>query len=399
MTRAFVIGVVLSPRPWSVRLHAFVADHVPDVELVVVRDRRAALSSGAHVLVLDSSTPWLTPAFVAEVDAAGVRLVGVYDRSDGGSSRDRLAGLGLTHLLEEAMPPEDVVFLVDRLRPTVEHASRRPVAGAERIPRRSGRVVAVGGPSGSGAREIALGLATHWGSAGVSTLLVDGNEVTPGVARRLGLALYPHIVAASGRCRSEGLVGVEAALADRVGPLPFDVIVGLATPKDWDRLVPHDVVDLLAACRDGWERIVLTTAPLIEDLQRWGDRFGISRRVLASADVVVGAAEPTPRGALRYLDWLADTAQLRAGVLTVLNKVPTSRRAAWQASQQLADIGGPLVDEVIEVPLDRLVTAAEWDGVVVTRGKFHKAIAGVARAVDARIADTLAVESGETIAS
>src|SRR5262245_28483667 len=99
MTGAFRIGVLLSPRGWSSRLHAFVADHVPDVALVVVRDRRAALDAHADVLVLDGTTPWLTPAFVADAEEAGLRLVGVYDRSDGGASRDRLASLGLAHLL------------------------------------------------------------------------------------------------------------------------------------------------------------------------------------------------------------------------------------------------------------------------------------------------------------
>src|SRR4051812_48299228 len=122
MSTPFRIGVVLSPRGWSSRLHAFVADHVPDVELIVVRDRRAALDSVAHVLVLDGTTPWLTQVFLAEAEQIGLRLVGVYDRADGGASRDRLATLGLTHLLEEAMPPEDIVFLLDRLRPTADMA-------------------------------------------------------------------------------------------------------------------------------------------------------------------------------------------------------------------------------------------------------------------------------------
>ena len=112
MSTPFRIGVVLSPRGWSSRLHAFVADHVPDVELIVVRDRRAALDAVAHVLVLDGTTPWLTPALVAEAEQIDLDLVGVYDRADGGVSRDRLAALGLTHLLEEAMPPEDVAWTI-----------------------------------------------------------------------------------------------------------------------------------------------------------------------------------------------------------------------------------------------------------------------------------------------
>ena len=136
------------------------------------------------------------------------------------------------------------------------------------------------------------------------TLLVDCNETTPGVARRLGLGLYPHLLTAIDRCRVEGLAGIEAALADQVRTLPFDVIVGLATPRDWDRLVAHDVTDMLDTCRDGWERVVVTTSPLIEDLQRWGDRFGVSRAVLRDRRRRRRLLWSRHRAALRYLDWI-----------------------------------------------------------------------------------------------
>lgn len=382
----FTIGVVLSPRGWSEPLHAFVADHVPGVDLVVVRDRRAALGSGAHVLVLDSTTPWLTSPFVREAEAVGIRLVGVYDRADGGTSRDRLAALGLTYLLEEAMPPEDVVFLVERLRPSAGNGGRpRPLPAVDSAPV-DGAVVPVGGPSGSGARELAVGLATHWGEAGFTTLLVDANETTPGIARRLGLGLYPHLFKAVEAAAVDGLDGVRAALADRVGPLPFDVIAGLATPRDWDRITPSDVSELLGVCRRGWDRVVVTTSPLIEDLTRWGDRFGISRRVLSNADMVVGAVEPTPRGVLRYLDWLTDGGLLRLDAVTVLNKVPRSKRVAFEAIEQLREVGGDLVGDVFEVPYDRAVAAAEWDGRLVAKGRFRKAVAVVAAEVDHRLA-------------
>jgi CO dehydrogenase nickel-insertion accessory protein CooC1 len=389
MSTPFRIGVVLSPRGWSTRLHAFVADHVPDVELIVVRDRRASLDALAHVLVLDGTTPWLTPAFVVDAEQVGLRLVGVYDRGDGGASRDRLAALGLAHLLEEAMPPEDVVFLLDRLRPTADMDRRSPTRVEYAYPEVEGAVVAVGGPSGSGAREFAVGLAAHWAEADHATLLVDANETTPGVARRLGLGLYPHLLTAIDGCRSDGLAGIEAALADQVTPLPFDVIVGLATPRDWDRLVPHDLGRLLATCAAAWERVVVATGPLIEDLQRWGDRFAMSRRVLAAADVVVGTCEPNPRGVLRYLDWITDATHLASDIVTVLNKVPASRRVAWEAASQIVDVGGALVDDVIEVPFDRAVTAAEWDGRLVTRGRYWKAVAAVASEVDVRISPRL----------
>ncbi|MCU1394900.1 MAG: hypothetical protein JWM34_3328 [Ilumatobacteraceae bacterium] len=383
----FRIGVVLSPRPWSGRLHSFIADHVHEVELVVVRDQRAAIEAAADVLLIDDSTPWLNARFVEEAERAGLRLVGVYDRIDGGVGRDRLASLGLTHLIEEAMPSDDIVFLLDRLRPMSLPIQGEAHANDELLPDgERGAIVAAGGPSGSGAREIAIALAAEWASEGFATLLIDANETTPGVARRLGLGVYPHLLTAVDRVRVEGPSGVSAALADRVGHSAFDVIVGLPTPRDWDRLVGNDVAALLDACRSRWERIVVTTSPLIEDLQRWGDRFGNSRRVLAAADTIVGCAEPSPRGVLRYLDWLADVAGTRPKVLTVINRAPKAKRSAADAALQLFDIGGALIDDISEIPFDRHVGIAEWDGTLVKRGKFTKSIAAVVQATERQLA-------------
>lgn len=369
------IGIVLSPRSWSGRLHSFVADHVPGVELIMVRDDQAAIETAPHVLLADDSTPWLTPSFVSRADSTGIRIVGVYDRTDGGTGKELLAGLGLTHLLEEAMPSDDVVFLLDRLRPAADDVqdSPRPDSDDEGEERR-GVVVAVGGPSGSGAREVAVGLSSTWADDGWATLLVDANETTPGIARRLGIGIYPHILTAVDRVQRDGVEGIRASLADRIGPRQFDVLAGMPTTRDWDRLMASDLEALLRTCRDGWDRIVVTTSPLIEDLQRWGDRFGGSRRVLSISDAAVGCCEPTPRGVLRYLDWLVEASGLQPMVLTALNKVPRSARIAAEARQQLREVAGSLIDDVVEVPFDRRVVNAEWDGTEVARGPFRKAI-------------------------
>ena len=122
----------------------------------------------------------------------------------------------------------------------------------------------------------------------------------------------------------------------------------------------------------------MTTSPMIEDLQRWGDRFGVSRRVLTNADDVVGCCEPTPRGILRYFDWIAETSRLRPDVTTVLNKVPRSSRVGAESIRQLRDVGGGLIDDIHELPFDRRVAAAEWDGVEVPRGPFRKALGAIA---------------------
>jgi hypothetical protein len=106
---------------------------------------------------------------------------------------------------------------------------------------------------------------------------------------------------------------------------------------------------------------------------------------LNNADAVVGVVEPTPRGLLRYLDWFSDAGLLRADVLTVLNKVPSSRRVAFEARQQLVDIGADLIGDVCEAPHDRAVAAAEWDGRLITRGRFRKALVAIADELDRRL--------------
>jgi hypothetical protein len=393
----FRVGLVFSARPWPSRLHAFVADHVPDVELVLVRDERAALDSGAQILLVDDTTPWLTSGFIGAAKRSGMRLVGVYDRSEGGGGRERLAQLGLTHLLEAAMPVDDVVFLLDRLRPTVTDASTPGAAasadGGDRSGELVGDVVEVGGASGSGAREVAVALAAEWGWRDWSTVLVDLNETTPGVARRLGLAAVPHVLSAIDAVRSDGGPAVRSAVAETApGALPFDVIAGLPTPRDWDALVPDDVELLLTACSREWRRVVVTSSPLIEDLHHWVDRFAVSRRTLGVADAVVGCCEPSPRGVLRFLDWCGEVAGLRSSLIGVINKVPRSRRAAAEVTAQVGDVAGVVLSAVHEVPFDRSVASAEWDGTLVRRGRFCKAVSRLADAVDSvLVADAVIV--------
>jgi hypothetical protein len=178
---------------------------------------------------------------------------------------------------------------------------------------------------------------------------------------------------------------VLSAVADLPASIPFDVIVGLPSPRDWDRLMADDVASILSACSGTWDRVVVATGPIIEDMQRWADRFGASRHALASADAVVGCCEPSPRGVLRFTDWGADVRDLRDDLHVVINKVPRSRWIAAEVRNQLADVGGSFMPAIDELPLDRRVEAAEWDGQLVARGPFTKAVAHVASSIDSRL--------------
>jgi len=386
----FRIGVVLSPRPWASHLHAYATDHVADLEVIVVRDQRAALETGVAVLVIDETTPWLNSSFLAQAEHAGMTVVGVWDPAEP-KGEARLVGLQLAHRMVSTLDPIDALFLLQRLRPTVDSAFDELVAGLGddlngQIVR--GSIVGVGGPPGSGAREVGIGLAAAFGDTR-STLLLDANESSPGVARRLGLDLYPHVLSAADSLKRHGLSGLVSSRASSLGGtdgFEFDVIVGLPSAGEWDRLTPRAVEDLLQGCRAQWERTIVVTAPVIEDLRRWVDRYGVSRHVLGSvADEVIGVCEATPRGVLRFADWLADlsTASERSGpVAVVLNKVPKSRFAAGELIEQLQSICGDGIGVVGIVPDDPKVATADWNATLPAGGGFTKAVGKLAGILD-----------------
>ena len=106
-----------------------------------------------------------------------------------------------------------------------------------------------------------------------------------------------------------------------------------------------------------WGHTVVTTSPVVEDLRRWVDRYGVTRQLLATAERVVGVCEATPRGVLRFVDWLAES-QPATQVLTVVNKVPGLRYSSHEVADQLRSVCGDRIEVVASAPYDRRVVAA-----------------------------------------
>ena len=154
------------------------------------------------------------------------------------------------------------------------------------------------------------------------------------------------------------------------------MIAGLPAASEWERFTPADADVLVAGCRTGWRQTVVTTSPVVEDLHRWVDRYGLSRHLLTSAPAVVGVCEATPRGVLRFVDWLAEC-QPATTVMTVVNKVPSSRFSSAEVVEQLGSLCGDRVAVALVVPFDRRVVAAEWDATPPARGPFTKALGAV----------------------
>lgn len=292
MQPEMTIGVGFTPRPWRTLMQRHVRDHVLGVALRVVREARMALEEHIDVLVVDDEAPFLTPMFSTTLRELGVPVVGLYDPDDVDSAGEGfLRRCGIDVVFPVTVPIEDLVETLSDLAAggDVDEAARfeQVVAGLdlgdEDVPVENGHVVAVGGPSGAGATESAVALAQAT-AAQSATLLIDVDEVNPGVARRLSLALYPHLLTALDGLKGAGWEATDLERTD--GPLtgalarslasaddpPFDVLAGLADPRDWPLVRGEDVEALLSLATTRWSTVVVNLGPHLEDLSRWVDR-------------------------------------------------------------------------------------------------------------------------------
>lgn len=387
------VGVVYSSRDWRKALQLHVRNHVRGTRILVVRDERMALEEPLDVLIVDDETSFLTGDLVEVLRGKGVHLVGVHDPSEGGGLA-RLNRVGIDVTLDSSRTPEEMVAAVERLGDRVDEDFARltaqfdPPGGATS---ESGLTIAFGGPPTAGKTEVAVGIAGILASGG-RTLLVDAAETYPSIARRLHLALHPHLLGAFDEVRSAPLTAaaggmpIANSLARPAGGTdgrrpPFDVVCGLANPTDWQVVRGEDLAALLRRASGPWRYVVCDTGPHLEDLVRL-DRWPLSRAATAHADRVIGVCLPTPDGMLRFLDWLVEAAALTpVGVDVVVNRTPRALSHRLEFEDLLRENAGGRIASVTFVPEDDRVERAAWDGRDLQHSKFVKALSPLATAL------------------
>ncbi len=387
MTDVIALGLALSTRSWRGSLQRHCRDHVADIDASLLRDGIDAASGDVSVVMLDDDTSWLSPPTVVQMREAGVVIVGLFDpgESDGHGER-HLRRLGIDVVMPCSLDVEQLVEVVRSIAPDTGLSERfveLVETESDRIPKGDRQVIAVGGPAGAGATEVSIALSQLWG--GIRPLLIDVDETHPSLARRLGLAIHPHIVTAVEAHRGEQLAfgddrdRIENCLARSVvgrRSLPFDVIVGLASRDDWSLLRPDDASALVEELAARWPLVVTRLGPNLEDLARHGNRFGMSRAVVQRATRVLGVCDGSSVGVLRFVDWLLDVTALvgETPIDVVINRCPSSPSARTQLVQQLREIAGPRIGDVVVSGHDKRVERAAWEASLVTRGGFLKAI-------------------------
>ncbi|MDQ4131449.1 MAG: hypothetical protein M3133_10765, partial [Actinomycetota bacterium] len=371
-------------------------DHGGALVRARVLDAREALEDSYTVLVAEDLTSFLTPRLVDELHRRDRRVLGVYD-PDEPWGRERLAELGVDETAPLTAPAEDLVRVIAALASTVQLdrelsalvEDARP--GLDQYPDAAthsetplATVTAVGGPPGGvGGTEVAIGLAAELSRRGRRCVLIDGDEVAPSVAQRLGLPLHPNL-----RTAVDVVEHRSGDLLDALSGLPgagagAHTLCGLPNPRDWPEVRPSELLAVVEELTIRFEHLVINTSHAIEDLSGLGSppRFGLTRALLACADQIVVVGTSTPVGVARLLDWVADLRALapRTPLHVTLNKAPNDGFKRRELNHEICRTVS--VPAVYFLPFDEKVEQAAWDGTLVGAGGFTRSLLGLADAV------------------
>lgn len=392
MTDVLTVGVALSSRPWRGQLQRHCRDHESDLAVVLLQQGADALNGTIDVLVVDDDTSWLSAPFAQSARDAGLGVIGLFDSADAeGYGRRQLQRFGIDTAFDATLDTPELVEAIRRHRrdKTMHRQFENLITDAglgsvEPIERRA--VIAIGGPAGAGATEVCLALASAL--VPKRPLVIDVDETHPSLARRLGLALHPHLLTAVDVHRREPLLPgdgpteLDECLAKPLrgnDPRPFDVIAGLVTRDDWSLVRPDDVVGLIDACAQRWPAVLVRLGPSLEDLHRYCNRYELSRRSATTADHLVGVCDGSASGLLRFVDWLVDALGLIGDnpIDVVLNRAPRSPAQRDQLIDQLRSVAGDRIRSVVCAPIDKKLERASWEATVPATGPFHRAITGL----------------------
>ncbi len=392
-----LVAAALSNRAWRPALQRQVRDHESDIVVELVRDRHQALAEEVDIVIVDDDTSWITRPVVSGLNEAGKRIVGVFDPAEGDGFGERfLRDNGIDLVVPSDLPTDALIAFLRQHRPDRQQNLDDAAALQQLddlIPVANRRVFAVGGPSGAGATEVAIGLAQLLSHD--RTILVDADENHPGVSRRLGLNIHPHIVTATGVVRHGHTAGsggadgsIESCLARpaiTTGSLPFDVIAGLASRDDWSLLRADEVVGLLDVLSLKWTNVVAKIGSTLDELPGT-PRYEVSRHLVRRAERIVAVTQASPTGLLHFVDWLVEAVPLAgdAPIEVVVNQAPTNPALRGQIETELLNITGDRINTLTFLPSDRRVERAAWDARLTEKGPFLRHLSTLVGALPSR---------------
>ncbi len=382
-----------SQRVWVAELMSYAQDHAGVRVVGTVLSSREAVDQPYDVLLIDDTTSFLTKRLVDRVQLLRRVVIGVYESSHGDTGRHKLLDMGVDAVIDAESPPKDFMAriryvseqrLVDRDFAEIVSDEPDPFGqlhsgpGPEPVSEgRPGKVIAVTGSNG--VTEVAVGLAAGLASRLEHAVAVDLDTIAPSLAQRLDLELSPNVLTVIESQRHSG--NLDDRAVQRLGG--FDVITGLPTAREWEACSPDDAADVIGELAGIGATVVVRIDRNLEDLSPFGGRsgrFGVARRIVSEADVLVVVGDPSPVGVTSLLSWVGEARALTdAPVHVVLNHCG---RSLYQRGEVLEEISRSFRAESVNfLPDDQQVRKAAWQGSLPPAGRFTKAVAALVETV------------------
>jgi MinD-like ATPase involved in chromosome partitioning or flagellar assembly len=160
----------------------------------------------------------------------------------------------------------------------------------------------------------------------------------------------------------------------------FELLCGLANPRDWPDLRPDSVAEVVAELGRTHGQVLVNAGPTAEEVTAPGGlaRYGITRAMVLVADQLVVVARATPIGLSRLLDWLGDHTELARSkpLHVVLNQAPAGVFKRSELEREV--LRSFLPSSLHLLPADKRVEEAVWNGHTVPSGPFLKSVQSLA---------------------
>jgi MinD-like ATPase involved in chromosome partitioning or flagellar assembly len=370
------LALALSARDWTDRLHRFLADHGGARVRVTAIGPDDLEVEMFDVLLIDDSCSFLTPRLVEQVRRRGRGVIGVFDPVEFADGKERLREIGVADVIEATAHPDEFLEVIRGVSGRTGATNRQPLdpvqPAAESF--RLGRLIAIGGPpGGTGVTEIAIGIAHRLGSSGGRVALIDADDSASSVAQRLGLPLHPNLLTAIDSVEQGR--GVLELFQPAAGGA-FAVMAGLAAGVETADLRSSRLMSVVEEARTAYDPLVLTLASVPEHVRnRDGRRAPLASAALAAAGRAIAVGTASPVGVTRLLDWIAvhgGASRVRFDV--IVNRAPRDRYRRAELVEEITRTFRPR--SLALIPFDSAVEEAAWEGTVVGRGRFRKALDG-----------------------
>ncbi len=354
------IAMAASARDWPDRLHRFILDHGGG--RIVNRVMSADQATGAKfdVLLIDDVCSFLSPRLVALVKQSGSEVIGIYLPEDGSDAKRRLLECGISDVIETEATPEE---FLSKVRATLAH--REVSVPVESHAESSAFRIGVTGPcEGVGITEISIALSRSI-SRVVDTVLVDMDPVWPSVAQRLDLPLHPNI-----RTAIDHVLHRPGRLAGALQPMErLSVLGGRADGGQGAEISRADALMLLESLGSSAEVLVVDLGPMTE----------FSAALVREFDTVMLVGTGTPVGVARLIR-TAGVIRGRHPSVSLVVVVNKAGRSGFHRSELVAEIERALPDvPVVTLPVDPGLDEAAWNGTLVGKGRFNRAVEDISR--------------------